>query len=296
MRVANALAADPQEIAQAISSGIGRRPARDLRACTLEHVKAGLRPADKQKFNKNLLLLRRDNDRGEMMLRALKLDCRIAPLTWLDLIQRVLNGADVVSEVRAWGERHLLEGPLGEHPGSVGRASEHNKFKEDFIRYSPLGPLEAEAVLQNLEDDVAFRYEVSKPASSLMTLGGRPTWCTFSTEPSEQPFEFLSGAHNPTLALRSALGLETRGSTSPPRHELVLMTYDLPITDGRFPTTADAAKYEPWNYYFNPASEADLHGWTCHWDRGGLEMRGRPELVHESVSVADLTESLKVLR
>lgn len=294
-RVAKALALVPGDIPAALAQGIGRRPPIHIRICTLREVTQHLSLPDQRRIHLVLHELQAKEDRGASMLEALERDCNLGPLTWLDLLSGLLGANSLGMVLRDWGSRHTLEGPTVHRTDSVGRASEYHHFSEAFVLHSPLGPIESRIVLNNLQNPVTMPYEKAKRTAPLLKLGGRPMWCTFSPDATEAPFDFIRAQTNKPLAVRTALGLESRGVHPSSSHPLVLMTYLLPLEQGRIPTVADASQYSPWNYYFSPSPRGSKHGMTKPWDRGSGAVRGRPELVSEQASVAHLDLPLEVL-
>jgi hypothetical protein len=238
--------------------------------------------------------LRINADRGTSYLEALYRESRLGLLTWVDLLRSILDQPHVTDKVRNWSARHLLEGPQVHVVGRVGRVVEYEKMRENLIRYSPLGPAEVDALLRDLSDPVTFRKAKSKPVSGLVSLGGRPMWATFSEDPSKGPFDFCRLSTNRGLAVRTALGLESRRSRPARSHRLMLITYRLGNTPAHIPTCADAGMYDPWNYYFSPAAPGEAHGWTKPWDRGGPTIRGRPEVVHEPVPISAIDSAIEL--
>lgn len=294
VRLARALHSHPDNLMAAIAVGLGPRVPVSYRQCRLKDVTQHLGPNDRR-FVLHQIQDLRSADRGTTMIEALEREPRLSALTWLDLILEFDATSDSAQALRRWGVRHQLEGPETPCHSVVGRVAEKHKFSEDFIRYSPLGPLEARAALENLFDAFTFDSERRKRGARLLSIGGSPMWCTFSLAAGEGPFDFCAKDHNRGLAVRTSLGLETRGARARTARTLLLMEYDLPNGIGHCPTVGDAAKYDPWNYYFSPAEPGEKHGWTKPWDRGGPGTRGRPELVHRPATVADLTRAMEQL-
>lgn len=259
----------------------------------LQSVLSALSKVDRTHYRQKLALLR-NHDRGTSLYEALHRESRLSVATWLDLLMEIENQA-TEQAIRAWGSRHVLEGSPLPIANVVGRVTEINKFKKDLTTYSPLGPDEVDNLCDDLKDPARFAAAAISPGARVLALGGRPMWGTFSPTAGELPFAYTLGLPNRAQTIRATLGLEPRGSRPASNHRLVLLAYDLEALTARYPTCADAGKYDPWNYYFSPAEPGEPSGWTKPWDSANPTLRGRPEAVHEPATVGQIVHPLEIV-
>lgn len=288
--IARNLRSGHSSVISAISSAHSLRHPVDLGSTRLFAILAAASRKQSLVAHDKLSALR-GSDRGTSMLEAISREPRLSVSTWLDLLSSIFSISDVGDAIRDWGNRHVLEGPIVKSNNDLGRVVERHALRANLIAYSPLGPPEVDALLRDLSDPTTMPSTIKRSGTSRIALGGRPMWATFAETGGASPFDFLASSRDRNLEVRTALGLETRGAAGP-RKTLMLIIYRA-STLLRFPTVADAGKYDPWNYYFSPAEENEPHGWTKPWDRGGSKVRGRPEVVHESVSMATIVKPLE---
>lgn len=249
-------------------------------------------PDEKKQATVRARLLRLEEQSSVMlqMHQNLYTESRIEEKVWQVLIDALCQDTDpesIESTIRKFCQERLLKGPITD-------------FSEEtlFSRAIPLDTLARNLwklgyyeTQDQAEDDIRLHLDV--PPAELpeswkqQKMGCYLLWSTFDPEGGRA----FGDSPPPSAAILCSLGLDPISRDS----FLLLLEYRLTREAmPRIPTFCDAYASPSWTKHFRPASPQARHGRTITVEPCPLP-KGRPEVVHEVISVRQLVAPIRVV-